>query len=160
MYKQEVLKFRYSVFFFFPVCFQFRDNLLKACPFFHFGFISRHLQCGNLGFLLVLCCIIWASLVAQMVKNLPAMQKTWAQFLDWEDSLEKGMATHSSILTWRVPWTEEPAELQFMGCKASDTTEQLTLPLFTSYCITYTLCSVHVKIAITFIQVLYYLTFR
>ena len=45
----------------------------------------------------------WASLVAQMVKNPPAMRETWVQYLGWEDSLEKGMATHSSILAWRVP---------------------------------------------------------
>ena len=47
----------------------------------------------------------WASLVAQLVKNLPAMWETWDQSLDWEDLLEKGKATHSSILTWRIPWT-------------------------------------------------------
>ena len=52
--------------------------------------------------------IIWASLVAQTVKNLPAMQEIKVQSLDWEDPLEKGMATHSSILTWIIPWTEEP----------------------------------------------------
>ena len=46
-----------------------------------------------------------ASLVAQLVKNLPTMQETWVQSLDWEDSLEKGMAPHSSILAWRSPWT-------------------------------------------------------
>ena len=45
----------------------------------------------------------WASLVAQVVKNLPAMQETWVRFLSWEDPLEKGMATHSSILAWRIP---------------------------------------------------------
>ena len=56
-----------------------------------------------------------ASLVAQMVKNLPAMQKTWVQFLGWEDPLEKGMATHSSTLAWEIPWTEEPGGLQSMG---------------------------------------------
>ena len=49
--------------------------------------------------------LVWASLVAQLVKNLPAMPETWVQFLDWEDPLEKGKATHSSILTWRIPWT-------------------------------------------------------
>ena len=49
-----------------------------------------------------------ASLVAQLVKNPPAMQETQARSLDWEDPLEKGMATHSSILAWRIPWTEEP----------------------------------------------------
>ena len=56
-----------------------------------------------------------ASLVAQMVKNLPAMQETQVLSLGWEDPLEKGMATHSSILAWRIPWTEEPGGLQFMG---------------------------------------------
>ena len=45
----------------------------------------------------------WASLVAQLVKNLPAMQETWVQSLGWEDALEEGMATHSSILAWRIP---------------------------------------------------------
>ena len=58
----------------------------------------------------------WASLVAQLVKNLPAMQETLVRSLGWEDPLEKGKATHSSILAWRIPW----------GCKESDTTEQLS----------------------------------
>ena len=49
--------------------------------------------------------------MAQMVKNLPAMQETQVQSLGWEDTLEKGMATHSSILAWRIPWTEEPGRL-------------------------------------------------
>ena len=47
----------------------------------------------------------WSSLVAQLVKNLPAMQETWVQSLAWEDPLEKGKVTHSSILDWRIPWT-------------------------------------------------------
>ena len=55
----------------------------------------------------------WASLVAQLVKNPPAMQETWVQSLVWEDPLEKGKATHSSILAWRISWTR----------KESDTTE-------------------------------------
>ena len=54
-------------------------------------------------------------LVTQMVKNLPAMQENWVGSLDQEDPLEKGMATHSSILAWRIPWTEEPGGLQPMG---------------------------------------------
>ena len=58
---------------------------------------------------------VWASLVAQMVKNPPAMQGTWVQSLDWEDSLEKGMVSHYSSLAWRIPWTEEPGRLQSMG---------------------------------------------
>ena len=49
-----------------------------------------------------------------MVKNLPAVQETWVQSLGWEDPLEKGMATHSSILAWRIPWTEDPGKLQSM----------------------------------------------
>ena len=53
--------------------------------------------------------------MAQMVKNLPATQGTWVQSLGQEDSLEKGMATHSSILDWRIPWTAEPGRLQSMG---------------------------------------------
>ena len=51
----------------------------------------------------------------QTVKNLPAILETWVQSLDWEDPLEEGMATHSSILAWRIPWTEEPGGLQSMG---------------------------------------------
>ena len=55
-----------------------------------------------------------ASLVAQTVKNLPAMQENWVGSPGWEDPLEKGVATHSSIFAWRVPWTEEPDGLQSM----------------------------------------------
>ena len=57
----------------------------------------------------------WASLVAQMVKNPPTMRETWVRSLGWEDPLEEGMAIHSSILAWRIPWTEEPGGLQSMG---------------------------------------------
>ena len=59
--------------------------------------------------------IFKASLVAQMVKRLPAMQETQVQFLGWEDPLEKEMAIHSSTLAWKIPWTEEPDRLQSMG---------------------------------------------
>ena len=59
--------------------------------------------------------IKWASLVAQMVKNPPAMRGIWVQSLGQEDSLEEGMATHSSILVWRILWTEEPGRLQRTG---------------------------------------------
>ena len=58
-----------------------------------------------------------ASLVAQRLKRLPAMQETWVRSLGQEDPLEKEMATHSSILAWRIPWTEEPGGLQSMGSK-------------------------------------------
>ena len=59
--------------------------------------------------------LVLASLEAQMVKNLPAMQEMWVRSLGWEDPLEKGMATHSSIPAWGIPWTEEPGGLQSMG---------------------------------------------
>ena len=62
-----------------------------------------------------LCAIYRASLVAQKVKNLPAMRENLVQSLGWEDPLEKGMATLSSILAWRIPWTKEPGRLQSMG---------------------------------------------
>ena len=55
------------------------------------------------------------SLVAQTVKNAPAMWETWVRSLGWEDPLEKGTATHSSILAWRIPWTEKHGKLQAMG---------------------------------------------
>ena len=59
--------------------------------------------------------VLGDTLLAQMVKNLPAMRETWVLSLDREDPLEKGMVTHSSILAWRIPWTEEPGRLQSMG---------------------------------------------
>ena len=64
-------------------------------------------------------------LVAQMVKNLLAVQETQVPSLGWEDPLEEGVATHSSILAWRIPWTEEPGGLQPMGLQR-DTTELLS----------------------------------
>ena len=75
----------------------------------------------------------YAFLVAQMVKNLPAMQETQVQFLGQEDPLEKGMATQSSILPWRLPWTEEPGGLQSTGSQrvrhdwATNTTTTINL---------------------------------
>ena len=59
--------------------------------------------------------LLGASLVAGMVKNLPAVQETGVRSLGWEDPREEGMATHSSALSWRIPWTEEPGRLQPMG---------------------------------------------
>ena len=71
---------------------------------------------------------IQASLMTQMVKNLPVMQETWVRPLGWEDPLEKEMATHSSIFAWRIPWTEEPGRPKFLGVtKESDTIERSTL---------------------------------
>ena len=63
----------------------------------------------------LLATLCWAFLVAQTVKNLPAMQETQVRSLGQEDPLEKGMATHSSILAWKIPWTEEPGRLLLMG---------------------------------------------
>ena len=58
---------------------------------------------------------MWASLVAQMVKGLPAIQETWVRSLGGEDPLEEDIATHSSILAWRISWTKKPGRLQSMG---------------------------------------------
>ena len=64
---------------------------------------------------MILTDTLGASLVAQSLKNLPAVQETWVQSLGWEDPLEKEMATYSSILAWKIPQTEEPGRLQSMG---------------------------------------------
>ena len=63
------------------------------------------------------------SLVAQMLKSLPEMWETQVRFLGWEDALEKEMTTHSSILAWRIPWTEDLAGYSPWDCRESDTTE-------------------------------------
>ena len=80
------------------------------------------------------CSYYWASLVAQMVKNLPAMWETWVRSLGWEDPLEEGMATHSSILAWRISWTEGPGGLQSLGSQRVDTTERLSIRACSYYC--------------------------
>ena len=74
--------------------------------------VFRGLTICRLTYLLTIC---RASLVAQRLKRLPAMRETWARSLGWEDPLEKEMATHSSILAWRIPWMEEPGGLQSTG---------------------------------------------
>ena len=87
------------------------------------GFLLLHIPVNNLSFIFFLMesilisvrCYLIASLVAQRIKGLPAMQETQVQSLGWEDPLEKEMATHSSILAWRIPWTEEPGKLQSTG---------------------------------------------
>ena len=76
----------------------------KSFNSFVFGF-SSSMSCG-------------ASLVAQTVRNPPAVRETWVWSLGWEDPLEEGTATHSSILAWRIPWTEEPGRLQSMGLQS------------------------------------------
>ena len=84
----------------------FVARLLLPVPFF-------------LNLIFILC---WTSLIAQLVKNLPAMQETLVQFLGWEDPLEKEMAAHPSILAWRIPWAEEPGGLSSMGSQELETT--------------------------------------
>ena len=59
----------------------------------------------KLGLIYIFFLLLWAFLVSQLVRNLPAIQETWVQSLGWEDPLKKGKATHSSILAWRIPWT-------------------------------------------------------
>ena len=68
----------------------------------------------------------WVSQVAQIVKNLPVVWKTWVRSLAWEDPLEKGMETYSNIIVWRFPWREEPGGSTVYGVAKSDMTEQLT----------------------------------
>ena len=76
----------------------------------------------------------WTALVAQTVKRLPTMRETWVQSLSQEDLLEKEMATHSSILAWKIPWTEEPGGLQSMGSQSQDTTERLHFTSLQTVC--------------------------
>ena len=73
------------------------------------------------------------SLVAQMVKRLPAIAETRVQSPGWEDPLEKEMATHSSIIAWKISWTEEPGELQSKGPQRVGTTERIALTYLLSY---------------------------
>ena len=79
---------------------------------------------------------LFISLVAQRIKRLPAMQETWVRFLGWEDPLEKEMETHTSILAWRIPWTEEPGRLQSMGSQRvrKDWATSLSFSLFFWFC--------------------------
>ena len=65
--------------------------------------------------------------MAQLVKNPPAVPETWVTSLGQEDPLKKGKSTHSSVLAWRIPWTQEPSGLQSFGSQESDTTERLSL---------------------------------
>ena len=84
----------------------------------------------------------WASLVAQLVKNLPAMQETQVQLLGWEDPLEKEMATHSSILARRIPLSEEPGGLQSMGSQDVTGSDLTPSPVGTTADLIHMQCSV------------------
>ena len=72
-------------------------------------------------------CLVWAFPIAQLVKNLPAMPETPVRLLGQKDPLEKGMATHSSILGWRIPWAEEPGGLQSVGSQSATQLSNTTL---------------------------------
>ena len=93
-------------------------RILFAIEYFYFAVIWYSVH--NMASLLILHMLyillaFWTSLVAQMVKHLPIMWEIWVQSLGQEDLLEKEMATHSSILAWKIPWMEEPGRLQSMG---------------------------------------------
>ena len=83
----------------------------------------------------------WAALVAQMVKNLTAMRETWVRPLGWENPLEESMATHSSILAWRIPWTEEPGRLQFMESQRVGDDERLSTAHCVKWCFIKIVCN-------------------
>ena len=85
--------------------------MINLRKYFRAACINVCISCINVCVL----CSLWVSLVAQMVKNLPAMQETWIQSLNLEDPLEKGMVIHSSIIAWRISWTEKPSGLKPMG---------------------------------------------
>ena len=93
------------------------EETSKACFSVDLIFVVLFLK-----FLLSNTCSLRASLVAHLVKNPPVMWETWVGSLGWEDHLEKGTGTHSSILAWRIPWTKEP-----IGHKGSDVTQRLSL---------------------------------
>ena len=79
--------------------------------------VDKKVKCGFCIYMYSICVDmgVWASLVVQMIKNLPAVRETQVLSLGQEGPLEKGMATHSSIHAWRIPWTEEPGRLQSRG---------------------------------------------
>ena len=70
-----------------------------------YSVVGSHETCIDVIRFSKMCVTFWASQVAQLVRNLPAIQETWVRSLDWEDPMEKGKATHSRILTWKIPWT-------------------------------------------------------
>ena len=86
-----------------------------------------HVQLSKCYRLSEMCMLSAASVAAEMLKDLPAVQETWLPSLGREDALEKEMATHSRILAWRIPWTEKPMGCSPRGRKESDTTKRLTL---------------------------------
>ena len=122
-----------------PFCIYWDDHIVLILQFvsvvYHvdwFTDIKKSLHLWNKSHLIIynpFNVLLWDFLVAQTVKNLPAMKETWIWSLGQEDPLKKVMATHSSILAWRFPWTEESGGLQSWGRTESDTIEWLTLSL-------------------------------
>ena len=101
----------------------FKASILQYSAFFMSQLSHLYMTTGK-----TIALSVWgASQLSQMVKNLPAMQESQVQSLGGEDPLEKEMATHSSILAWRIPWTEEPDRLQSMGLQRVDTIAQPAL---------------------------------
>ena len=100
----------------------------------------------------------WGFLVAQMVKNMPVMQEIWVQSLGWKDILEKGMATHSSILAWKIPWTRNLAGYSPWGHKESDTTQRLPLAYWVNQAFTMaqtTRKQLHIKTWVSLTKILW-----
>ena len=92
-----------------------------------------------------LCTLRGASLVAQMLKHLPAMWETWVQSLGWEDPIEKEMAIHSSLLAWRIPWMEEPGGLQSTGSQRVGHDWVTSLHFFTSCTLRFMILDLHMR---------------
>ena len=122
----NILNFSYQVLLLaFPV-YVLTLNIHKMCLTIcltWFMYISILLEFWVFFFPLCLCFTLkleLTSLIAHLIKNLPAVWETWVRFLGWEDPLEKEMATHSSVLAWRIPWTEEPGGLLSMWSQESD----------------------------------------
>ena len=95
-----------------------------------------------------------ASVITQLIRNLPAMQETWVWFLGREDSLEKEMATHFSILDWRIPWTEEPGRLQSIGLQESETTTTMNIDQLLIYSFSWFFSSVLYFVSKTLVHIL------
>ena len=110
-YDMKIMRFRFSVYMNECVCPAGTESACNAGDLSLFpGSVSAPGEaCLLIGYPLQYS---WASLVAQTIKNLPAMREIWVLSLGWDDPLEEGIATYSSILAWRIPWTEEPGGLQ------------------------------------------------
>ena len=98
----------------------------------------------------------WASLVSQLAKNPPAVRETWVQSLDWEDLLEKGTATHSNILAWRIPWTVWPMRSQRVGHELSN----FHFQFYSWFTMLYYFCCIAKWLSYTYICICFYVLFH